>query len=783
LYTATEEPFFRDGKYGESIEVDAKKSSSIILADQIQLNPSGFSVSFWVEPSKDYDRLGDIISYTCRKCFPPSGWYFDILGNLSSHSIRFGLYNSTGGLHTTDEIAVPSETYTHLVGVFDGSNIKLFKNGKIAAETPIKGVYDNTNNVRAGADFYGDYSLKVGTGSYCNACFLWTGSVDDLQIYNKALTEKEVRQTYAIHNKNYLLNDSNSNSNNNDSSIINYLIGYWMFDGNLNDSTKNNKAGFVDTLIASMVFAPDGRLFFTEKNTGNIRIMKNNQVLDTPFVTVTDLYVDAEQGLLGLTIDPKFEQNGFVYLYYTYLDKNSEKPFNRVVRFTDINNTATNRVTILNNILAVRGFHSGGALAFGPDDKLYISVGDATNSIYAQNPFVLLGKVLRINRDGTIPKDNPYHNSPVYNIGHRNMYGIAFNNAGFGLVTENGANLYDEIDTIEKGGNYGYPTLQPPDIAPELDNSSYGIKPLRSYRSVIGPTQAIFYTGDKIPELKNKFLFGSINGKIYSLDIANDKKQIIEERIELRNFPFEGAIGLAQSPSGDLYYGGYSIYKLDALDISNKVQSVFPIHINHSSFLNANLINIISNIHQNNNNDIRDEGGDQLGNGSNENLIALNLNISISGNGNGRSNSNNMTENQNIINEPSLLFLDISIPRGIMEEVTKIMLTDASNSSSSNRLEYSQELSDDDNGKEEEENENDDHNNNIKNEEQQEYELEFITNDDSSDHPEFHSIHIPLDYKLFDKDFINMLIVGELPQEYPNDSTETNDDDNEVDNR
>lgn len=773
MYTATEEPSFKDGKYGKSIEVDAKKTSSIILADQIQLNSSGFSVSFWVEPSKDYDRLGDIISYTCRKCFPPSGWYFDILGNLSSHSIRFGLYNSTGGLHTTNEIAIPSEIYTHLVGVFDGSKIKLFKNGKIAAETPIKGVYNNTNNVRVGADFYGDYSLKVGTASYCNACFLWTGSVDDLQIYNKALTENEVRQNYNIHNNNNLLNSSNSNSNNNDSSIVNYLIGYWKFDGNLNDTTKNIKAGFVNTLIASMVFAPDGRLFFTEKNTGNIRIMKDNQVLNTPFMKITDHYVHAEQGLLGLAIDPKFEENRFVYLYYTYLDTYTGKPFNRVVRFNEdidesdkVNNTVSNKAAplftvLLDRIPASIGFHTGGALAFGNDDKLYITVGDAaTGNMLSQNTSSLLGKVLRINRDGSIPKDNPYPNSPVYTIGHRNMYGIAFNNINnndsnrsqdsIGLLTENGGSLYDEINLIEKGGNYGYPNLQPIDTPPEIDpsNPTSDIKPLRSYGSVIAPTQAIFYDGDKFPVFKHAFLFGALNGKLYSLDINHDgiKNQIIEEQIDLRTFPFEGVIGLAQNPlTEDIYYGDHSMYRLDGLDTSNKVQTVFPIHINYSSFLNANLIDIISSIQQNNDNDNEDEDEDQLGNGSNENLIALNLNISISGSGvNGRSNSNNMTENQDIINKPSLLFLDINIPRGIMEEVTKIMFTDASNSSSSNQLKYSQELNDDDG----------------RGEDEQEYELEFISNDDSSYHPEFHSIHIPLDYKLFNKDFINMLIVG-----------------------
>ena len=90
-------------------------------------------------------------------------------------------------------------------------------------------------------------------------------------------------------------------------------------------------------------------------------------------------------------------------------------PFNRLVRFTDIDNKGGNQLVLIDNIPASkRGFHSGGALSFGKDDKLYITVGDMASDIaHQQDPVNVLGKVLRINRDGTIPSDNPYPNSPV----------------------------------------------------------------------------------------------------------------------------------------------------------------------------------------------------------------------------------------------------------------------------------------------------------------------------------------------------------------------------------
>ena len=310
-----------------------------------------------------------------------------------------------------------------------------------------------------------------------------------------------------------------------------------------------------------MAFSPDGRLFYTEKNSGNIKILQNNKVLDRSFATLSDVYVNWEQGLLGITLDPDFEQNHFVYVYYTARGIASSDPVNRVVRFTEENNVGKDVKVLLDNIPASKGYHSGGALAFGPDDKLYITVGDATEHPFAQDPGILIGKLLRINRDGTFPQDNPFPNSPVYTLGHRNMYGIAFDKYGDGLLSENGDYYYDEINLIQKGGNYGFPTFQPANRLPELVNSSTSIKPLRSYWDTIAPTQMIYYTGDKIPLLKNKFVVGSYSGDFYVLRLDNQTKEIVEEsRIDLENYPFKPVVGIAQSPEGDVYFGAYAIF-------------------------------------------------------------------------------------------------------------------------------------------------------------------------------------------------------------------------------
>jgi len=339
--------------------------------------------------------------------------------------------------------------------------------------------------------------------------------------------------------------------------------------------------------IVSMVFSDDGRLFFTEKETGNIRILKDDKVLATPFAHISDIHTDFEQGLLGINLDPDFQKNHFVYVYHTYNDTNTNTIYNKLVRFTEENNLGIDSKIILDQIPAgVLGMHSGGALAFGPEDKLYITVGDRYEPDTAQDLSELTGKILRINKDGSFPSDNPFDDSLVFTYGHRNMFGIAFDNHGKGIITENGLDFYDEVNLINKGANYGWPVQQLVNQPPEISHSS--TKPIRSYWKTIVPTQAIFYDGNKFPELTGKFLFGTYNpqkiginyndwsSNIFSLDLSNDGK-IIEYVISADH---QGpVIGIAQSPEGDIYFGGWHISKLESIDISKKDRSLFPIEI------------------------------------------------------------------------------------------------------------------------------------------------------------------------------------------------------------
>src|SRR5947209_7308270 len=172
-------------------------------------------------------------------------------------------------------------------------------------------------------------------------------------------------------------------------------------------------AGFTEAQFGSnlggsttaMAFAPDGRLFICVK-TGQLRVIKNGALLAAPFVSLS-VDPNGERGLLGVAFDPNFSSNQFVYLYYT----TSTSPIhNRISRFTANGDVAAASseapLMDLENLSATN--HNGGAIHFGPDGKLYAGVGENANSANAQTLSNRLGKILRINSDGSIPTDNPF---------------------------------------------------------------------------------------------------------------------------------------------------------------------------------------------------------------------------------------------------------------------------------------------------------------------------------------------------------------------------------------
>jgi glucose/arabinose dehydrogenase len=332
-------------------------------------------------------------------------------------------------------------------------------------------------------------------------------------------------------------------------------------------------AGFTESLVTSglssptaMEFAPDGRLFVCQQG-GQLRVIKDGVLLSTPFLSVTT-DSSGERGLLGIAFDPKFAVNHWLYIYYTVPGSPAH---NRVSRFTANGDVvvAGSEVVLLDlDSLSTATNHNGGAIHFGPDGKLYVGVGENANSANAQSLANRLGKILRVNSDGTIPTDNPLlsvttgANGAIWALGLRNPFTFAFEpGTGRMCINDVGNNTWEEIDEGVAGANYGWPTCEG---ACSPSNPSY-VDPLTQY----GHTGACATTGGTFynpavaqfpAAYQGKYFFADYcGGWIHTLDLAN-ANQVADFATGL-----SAPVDLKVSTDGSLYYldrGRSSVYRV-----------------------------------------------------------------------------------------------------------------------------------------------------------------------------------------------------------------------------
>jgi len=293
----------------------------------------------------------------------------------------------------------------------------------------------------------------------------------------------------------------------------------------------------------SIVWDPDGTIFFTERN-GNVRIIQDGIVSEKPILSLN--VGGFEGGLLGIALDPNYSENHYIYLFYTY--NNFFSTENKVVRYVESNLTLSEDKVLIDKIPGGPN-HDGGRIQFGPDGKLYITTGDAGNAGLAQDKNSVAGKILRINSDGSIPEDNPFFGSPIYSYGHRNPQGLDWDESGNLVATEHGPRQHDEINVIVPGANYGWPDIIGSETMEGL------ITPIMNTdNDTWAPSGAEFYDGNKIPQWTGKFFVATLRGNhLHMIDFDIEKNKVLSHQ-KLFVGDFGRLRDVATGPDGYLYF-------------------------------------------------------------------------------------------------------------------------------------------------------------------------------------------------------------------------------------
>jgi glucose/arabinose dehydrogenase len=289
--------------------------------------------------------------------------------------------------------------------------------------------------------------------------------------------------------------------------------------GEVETSPQSQTTFKVETVIGnlevpwSIVWAPDGRMIFTER-PGRVRVFENGKLTPQPLYTVPDVEPRGESGLMSLALHPQFSSNHFLYLSYAYAASEQQV---RVVRFRETPGGLVDRKVIIENIPAAQ-IHAGGRVRFGPDGKLYITTGDAKDRELAQQLKSVAGQFLRLNDDGAVPTDNPFvgradARPEIWAYGSRNAQGIDFQ-PGSNLLfeTEHGPTGFDgpgggdEVNIIERAKNYGWPVIHHTATRAGMES------PLLEYTPACAPGSGAYYRGRIFPQFKGNLYLGGLRG-------------------------------------------------------------------------------------------------------------------------------------------------------------------------------------------------------------------------------------------------------------------------------
>ncbi len=314
----------------------------------------------------------------------------------------------------------------------------------------------------------------------------------------------------------------------------------------------------------AMTFLPDGSHALITEKGGKLKLWRVSDNRITEVSGVPAVSAGGQGGLGDVVLHPDFASNNMVYLSWATEGEGGRLA---VVGRARLNVNAETGVAALENVSPVwrqseghsEGGHFSHRIAFGPDGKLYISSGDRQNFDPAQDPNGNLGRIVRLNDDGSVPADNPWAErggvgAQAWTMGNRNPLGLAFAPDGRLWSHEMGPRGGDEFNRIERGSNYGYPIVSDGDHYDGRDIPDHSTRPEFNapeitWTPVISPSSLIFYTGDKFPQWRGNALIGSMGAQgIVRVEITGDTAREVE-RLDLGARIRE----IEQAPDGSLY--------------------------------------------------------------------------------------------------------------------------------------------------------------------------------------------------------------------------------------
>ncbi|QNL49290.1 PQQ-dependent sugar dehydrogenase [Olivibacter sp. SDN3] len=349
--------------------------------------------------------------------------------------------------------------------------------------------------------------------------------------------------------------------------ILGTLLVIWIYSGSEQNTFNSSKYLYlldstilrIDTIAKGLcvpweiALDTDGHLWFTEQ-FGRISRLDLKSGEQKVMLELTDVFQERTSGLLGMTLHPDFAKKPYVFITYT-ARKTSKRNVSRVVRYTYEEDSLLYPLVFLE--YPAWKAHFGARVIISPEDEVIVATGDGAQNGNAQSVLSVNGKILRYHIDGSIPVDNPLPNNPVWAWGLRNPQGLTYTENNKLFSSDHGDATDDEVNRIEKGKNYGWPTIEgyvDSEQEKHFARDTPVVSPLIAWTPTVAPAGLAYYNYATIPEWKNSLLLATLKGNSIRVLQLNPNQDKITVDYPIFQQVFGRIRAICTSPEGEVYF-------------------------------------------------------------------------------------------------------------------------------------------------------------------------------------------------------------------------------------